>query len=225
MNTKALTMGYYSAGAAAISFIAYTVCFAAILWVNPLFVWTNYENYIQAMQTTNQTFKHIAMFFMLVFGASYVILLCSIGEIVETSRKYYAKIGQHFGVGFFTLIGINYFVQVTAVRLQISADQVVGLEQFVQENPISVLAAINMLGWTVFFGLSSVFLSLSLQNVGKEKGVRRWFMANGVIMGISGVAYAFDISIVVFLGMFIGMGVAVLLSTLCACRLFKSLKT
>ncbi len=46
---------------------------------------------------------------------------------------------------FFVLIGINYFIQISAVRLQIKAGQTNGLGQFIQANPVSVFSAINML--------------------------------------------------------------------------------
>lgn len=82
---------------------------------------------------------------------------------------------------------------------------------------MSVLAAINMLGWTVFFGLSSMFLALSLGDTVQERRVRRSFMANGLILGVISIAYVFNITIVVFLGMFFGMGVAVLLGTVYSC--------
>lgn len=38
---------------------------------------------------------------MIVYGACYVIQLCSIEEIAEASKKYYAKIAKLFGTGFF----------------------------------------------------------------------------------------------------------------------------
>jgi hypothetical protein len=45
--------------------------------------------------------------------------------------------------------------------LQIEEGITEGLSQFVQSFPISGIAAINMLGWTVFFGLSSIFVGFA----------------------------------------------------------------
>ena len=98
---------------------------------------------------------------MIVYGACFAIQICSIEEIADLSKKYYVKLGELFALGFFVLIGINYFIQISTVRMNIDAGQTHGLEQFVQVNPISAIAAINMLGWTVFFGLSCFFVSFA----------------------------------------------------------------
>ena len=123
MNKIALRFGYWAAITAAAAFIVFTICFTAILIVNPLFLWTSFEAYLEAAQATNQTFKHMAMFFMLVFGACFVVQLGSIEEIAEPAGKYYAKLAKLFGLGFFVLAGMNYFIQISAVRLQVGARQ------------------------------------------------------------------------------------------------------
>jgi hypothetical protein len=55
-------------------------------------------------------------------------------------------------------VGMHDFRQITAVRLNVVAGRVEGLEHFVQANPYSILSAINMLGWSVFLGLASLFV-------------------------------------------------------------------
>lgn len=223
MNIAALKAGYWAAVISIAAFVAYTICFIIILCIDPIFVWTNFEDYIQTLQASNQVFKHIAMVFMIVYGACFVVQLCSIEEIAEPSKKFYAKISELFGTGFYVLIGTNYFIQISAVRMQIIVGQTNGLEQFVQANPISAFSAINMLGWTVFFGLSCLFAAMAFGNTKTEKIIKYAFFANGIMMLITAMAYIFDIVIVVFLCMYIGMGVAVLTATLPLCKLFKSL--
>lgn len=224
MNNIALKVGYWAAVIAVVAFVVYTVCFVAILFVNPIFLWTNFENYIKAVQTTNQTFKHIAMIFMMVYGACFVIQLSCIEEFAELSKKYYAKIAELFGIGFFALIGINYFVQISTVRMQINAGQTKGLEQFIQANPISAMAAINMLGWTIFFGLSCIFAALAFGKTKVEKIIKYAFLVNGIMMLLGAVGYLFNIAIIVFLFVNIGMGVAILTATIYLCKLFKNLQ-
>lgn len=51
---------------------------------------------------------------------------------------------------FATLIGVNYFVQISAVRFNLQMGQFAGLEQVLQANPLSAMSAINMLGFTLF---------------------------------------------------------------------------
>ncbi|MDD3705708.1 MAG: hypothetical protein PHC45_06585 [Clostridiaceae bacterium] len=224
MNKKALNVGYWSAVIAVIAFAAYTICFIAILLVNPVFIWTNFETYVKAVQTTNQTFKHIAMLLMILYGACFVIQLCSIEEITELSKKYYAKIAELFGIGFFALIGINYFIQISVVRMQIKSGQTNGLEQFIQANPISGIAAINMLGWTIFFGLSCIFVAWAFGNTKIERIIKYAFLSNGIMMLTSAIGYLFDIVIIVFLFMNIGMGVTILTATIYLSKLFRNIQ-
>ncbi|HOS70109.1 MAG TPA: hypothetical protein PLG67_06140 [Bacillota bacterium] len=224
MNKNVLNVGCWSAVTASLTFVAYTICFIAILLVNPIFIWTDFETYINAVQTTNQTFKHIAMLFMILFGACFVIQLCSIEEIAESSKKYFARIAELFGIGFFALTGINYFIQISAVRMQINSGQTNGLEQFIQANPVSAIAAVNMLGWTVFFGLSCSFAAWAFGNTRTERIIKYAFLTNGIMMFASAFGYLFDIVVIVFLCLNIGMGVAVLTVEIYLSKLFKSLQ-
>lgn len=116
MNRIALKAGYLASVIGIATFVLYTFCFIGILVVNPLFIWTNLENYIRSVQITNQIFKHIAMFLMILYGVCFIIQVCSIGEIADRTRKYYARLAELFGIGFLTLISINYFVQLSTVR-------------------------------------------------------------------------------------------------------------
>ena len=221
MNRIALKAGYISSVIGIATFVLYTFCFIAILVVNPIFIWTNFENYIISVQTTNQIFKHIAMFLMIVYGVCFLIQVCSISEFAVKAKKYFAKLAELFGIGFLTLISINYFVQLTTVRMQVYTGQTDGLEQFIQANPVSGMAAINMLGWTIFFGLSCLFAGLALGNTKIEKVIKYAFLSNGVMMFLGLIGYLFDISVVVFLCMNLGMGSAILIATIPLCCLFK----
>jgi hypothetical protein len=221
MNRKALITGYYASIVGISAFVAWTICFVVILLVNPFFIWTNYEDYIVTSLTTNQFYMHIAMVFMIIYAASFVIQVCSIGEVVEESNKFFAKLGGLFSIGFFSIISLNYFVQISAVRLQMNKGLTVGLEQFIQVNPISVIAAMNMLGWTVFFGLSCIFTAIAFGNTKNEKIIKRALLVNGVIVFIGLIGYLLDIATIVFLSMNLGMGAAVLIATIWLSKLFK----
>ena len=120
------------------------------------------------------------------------------------------------------MIGINYFIQISAARMQIKSGQINGLEKFIQANPISGIAAVNMLGWTVFFGLSCIFAAWAFGNTRTERIIKYAFLSNGVMILTSAVGYMFDIVIIVFLFMNIGMGAAVLTAEIYLSKLFKS---
>ncbi|WDV45165.1 hypothetical protein PV797_16810 [Clostridiaceae bacterium M8S5] len=220
-NNSALKIGYWASIMAVIAFVTYTICYVAILALNPIFLWTNFENYVNTVLTTNQIFKHIAMCFMILYGVCFVIQLCSIEELVKPTKKYYIKIAKLFGLGFLILISINYFVQISSVRMLINNGQTNGLEQFILSNPISAIAAINMLGWTLFFGMSCIFVSLAFDKDKRSKIVKYAYLANGVIMLIGLVGYLINSAIVVFFCMNIGMGVAIPVATIPLSKLFR----
>lgn len=86
-----------------------------------------------------------------------------------------------FGVSFVVLLnGIHYFAQLSAVRLNLLAGRSAGLEHFVRGNPYSILSAINMLGWTVFLGLASLFVAPVFSGARLEGMIRSVSLLNGL---------------------------------------------
>ncbi len=166
------------------------VSFAVILVINPLFTWKDMPDYIAHVQTHNQFFKYLAQ-----------------GE-----RKFLARIANSFGIAFVVTTAMHYFVQISAVRLNILAGETEGLLQFVQEYPISGMAAINMLGWTLFLGLSSLFAALVFSGRGVRRLIRYALLSNAAICLLGGVAYVLDVTLLVFLTMNLAMGLAVFLA-------------
>jgi hypothetical protein len=169
----------------------------------------------------NQFLKYLAQFAMLLFGALYIVLLAIIQEYAAADKKILTRIGSYFGIVFAALIGINYFVQISAVRLNVLNGRTQGLEQFVQSNPTSGVAAISMLGWTLFLGLSSLFIAPVFSGGRLVRIIRYSFLANGIICLIGGVGYVFDLVLIVFLCMDLGMGAALLMATISLSILFR----
>jgi hypothetical protein len=122
---------------------------------------------------------------------------------------------------FAVLVGGFYFVQLSAVRLSVLKEQWDGLEQIVQANPYSALSALNMLGWTLFFGLSSLFVAPAFSG-GKLARLIRWlFVINGIMCLLGGIGYALEITTLVFFTINFGMGGAVTILTIALCFWFK----
>ena len=218
-NTLTARLGLLSALLLATLFILYIVCFAAILLNAPLYTWKGMEGFLAYNGQYDQTMKYVSYFGMLLFGSIYVVLLNSINETVTDGRKPLARLGLYFGLLFAAATGINYFVQMTTVRFSITQGTATGLEQLIQGNPQSAMAAINMLGWTLFLGLSSLFAAFSFDGGSKDKAVRLSFLANGIVCLLAGVGYVFDIQWLVALCMYPLLGGAVLsIAASCATR-------
>jgi hypothetical protein len=105
--------------------------------VNPIFLWTNLSDYVTYVNKYNQSFKYIAQFSMLLFGVLYIILHGSIYDYTRNDKKILARISIFFGIIFMALICVHYFIQLSAVRLNILKGHTEGLEQFIQSNPTS----------------------------------------------------------------------------------------
>ena len=171
----------------------------------------------------SQILQHIARFAMLLFGPLYVVLLNCIYEHTPQEKRLLARIGIDFGLAFAVLTGINYFVQLSAVRLSLLKGELQGLEQIVQANPISGISAINMLGWTLFLGLSSLFIAPVFSGSKLEKAIGMAFLVNGLCCLLGGLGYIFDILILIFLTINFGMGGAILTAAILLCIFYKKL--
>lgn len=208
----ATRLGFWSAVAIAVSFVLYTVAFVGILLTSPLFMWTNLEDYVFYTQHYGQSLQHLARLLMLIFGPLFVVLLNSIHDAAPADRRVLSRTALSFGIAFAVLSSINYFVQLTTVRLSLSSGQTAGLEHIVQANPYSTITAINMLGWTLFLGLASLFVAPVFGGDRLAGIIRGAFLLNGVFCLVGGVGYVLEITALVFLTINLGLGVAVLVA-------------
>lgn len=223
MTKTSIKLGYWSALLCAATFIIFSLCFVAILIVNPIFIWTTYADYVTYFNNTNQFFKDLAQFMMLLFGPLFLILVNSIHDVAPANKKTLSRLALAFSLAFATLISINYFVQLSIVRQNLLHGRPEGLEQFIQANGASFITAVNMLGWTLFLGLASFFLAPIFNGGPLQKIIRYAFLANGIFMILGGFSYIFEIVMLVFLFMNLALGAAVLVATIGLAILFRRL--
>ncbi len=221
MNRLAAQLGFWAALLSAATFVGYTVCYFAILASGPLFLWSGLQDYVRLVQGHSQFFADLARLLMLCFAALFVVLLNAIYEYACQEHKILARTALCFGLGFAALVGVNYFVQLSTVRLAIAKGEWQGLEQIVQANPISAVAAVNMLGWTVFLGLASLFAAPVFAGGRLQMGIRWALLANAVCCLLGGVGYVLNSFVVVLLTITFGMGAAVTVAVVGLCLLFR----
>jgi hypothetical protein len=229
MNSTSIKLGYWSALICIATFVIWTVCFIAIFITNPIFIWTNLADFIVYSDTYNQSFKYMAQFTMLLFAPAFLIMLFSITEYAAENKKILGKISIGFATIFTTCIGIHYFVQISSVRLSIIKGQLDGLTQFIQSNPTSGIAGINLVGWTLFFSLSCLFIAPVFSGNRLNKVIKYAFIANGIFCILGGIGFVFDNIALIFLTLNFGMGGAILTATIALFIFFlrqqKSLNT
>ena len=205
-----LKLGYLSAILCAATFIGYIICFIGILSTSEMYMWTDFENYLEYVNENPQLFKHIAQLLMMLFVVSYLILTVTLNELVDANNKIFSKLSVSFAIIFAALVSIHYFIQISSVRIQLLNKETEGLLQFIQGNPISASSSINMLGWTLFFGLSSLFIFPVFKSGRKEKIIRAAFLTNGISCLAGGIGFIFQIDIITLICMNLIMGAAVM---------------
>lgn len=219
-----IRVGFWSALAIVVSFAVFTLCFVAILLTSPPFFWEDLPGYLAYVAEHDQLFQNLARLAMLLFGPLFVLLLASIHELARGEKRFMARISICFGLMFATLTGVNYFVQLTAVRMSILSGHTSGLDQIVQGNPYSAMSAMNMLGWSLFLGLSSLFIAPVFSRAKLERLIGVSFLLNGVFCLLGGIGYLMDIAVLVFLTVNFGMGGAVLVAATSLCLLFRRME-
>lgn len=221
MSRLSYKTGLWASFLLAISFIAWIVCFTGIALTSPLFIWTNFTDYLIYEQSYSQVYQIIAKFFMLIFGPLYVLMIYGYYHYAPSDKRDLVRISLIFALAFATLSCINYFIQLTVVRLSIEAGQTDGLQQFVQANPLSVMTAITMLGWTFFLGLSSFFLFPVFNGTRLIKILRYTFLFNGISCVLAGIGYALKVDFLTFFFANIATGGALMTAAVCSYILFR----
>jgi hypothetical protein len=224
MNRLSIQLGFWSALLSALMFGVYTVAFAAILTVSPLFLWTNFADYVEYTGLYHTFWPELGRLSMLLFSLLFVVLLASLEDYARAEEKILARISRSFALGLAVLAGSFYFVQISAVRINFQHGDLAGLEQVIQANPYSAFAALNMMGWTFFFGLSSLFVAPIFHGGGLARMIRWAFLVNGISCLLGAVGYIFEIVALIFLTINLIMGGAILVVSVGLAVLFRRLR-
>lgn len=223
MNVISYKIGYWSAILMAISFVIWLVSFVGIALTSPLFYWTGVSDYISHIQATeSHFFQNLAYLFMLLLGPLYVMLINAYYEYAEDTKKFLVRIALMFGLAFAILSSYNYFVQLSAVRLNILHENFDGIQHFTQANPNSIMTASVMLGWSLFLGLSSLFIFPVFREEKPGKLLKYTFMFNAFSCLMAGIGYVFQIDAMTFLFTNLGTGGALLIISLASIKMFKA---
>jgi hypothetical protein len=224
MNKNILNIGLWSAIICLTSFIVWIISFIGIAIQAPLFYWTNIEDYIDYYKSNSQFFQYLAKSFMIIFSLAYMILTIVFYEFATTERKILAKIGIVFSIMFALVSSIHYFVQISSVQFAIAENEYSGLEHFLQSNPTSFLSSVNMLGWTLFLALSTLFMYLGLIPKSGTKGIRLGLLISAISCIFGGIGYLFQIDLVTFVFMNLGIGLGFTIITISSIRFIKKIK-
>ncbi|GAA5520244.1 hypothetical protein Asal01_00175 [Fodinibius salicampi] len=117
----------------------------------------------------------------LLLGVSFVVLMAAVHYQASEERRIWSHIGLSFATVYLTLIGIVYFVQLVLVLPRIMRGELEGIEFLVFVPFDSFLYAVDILGYS-FMSLSTLFAAMAFTGDGLERIVRRFMIANGLIL-------------------------------------------
>lgn len=181
MNSITSKLGFRASLIALFSFVLYTFCFVAILLVNQPFAWDGIANLAIYEAESVSWLKYLGMGSMILYACAYVVIVMCTNEAVKKEKQIYSWISVVFGIAFCVCTSIGYFVQLTSTRLQLESGHVEGLVQFTQSYHLSAINGINILGWTLFYGISSLAFGFAIGD-GFGKVLKIACVANAFIM-------------------------------------------
>lgn len=188
-------IGFWSSILFAVLGVLYAIGMVALLFAFPIPEWNGMKETADSFSTAYVNFYSLCQVAAFASAPIFVIMLCCIDVYTSQDKKVLSKISLCFGVIFAVLSSINYFVQFTSVRQSVLKGQLEGLDQFVQWNPSSAFYSINLLGWTLFLGLSTLFLAGVFSEEKRGKWIGRLFILNGITCVLGAVATVFEIMV------------------------------
>ncbi|MBO9567114.1 MAG: hypothetical protein J7621_30355 [Niastella sp.] len=173
-NTPTLKIGYWSAILATI--------FSLLYIIGQLAEWLNLFNSGGGPENASTpTGLTILMLPSLLLGIAFPILMTAIHYYVPKERKLFSHLGIVFAAIYSVLICMNYFIQLTLVVPHMLTGETASI-QFLLFKPFdSFLYSVDILGYS-FMSLSILFAAFAFSNKDREKTVRAFMIANGLLI-------------------------------------------
>ena len=143
------------------------------------------------------------MYPALLMMLAFLVLATCIRERAAGDRKLFGTIGLCFAVVSFTVIALDYFIQLRTVQPALLRGEMDGLAILSQYNPHGVFIALEELGFLVL-GLSFAFLALALGASRLERATRWVYLVSAALivvafLGMSwyfgfGIEYRFEVA-------------------------------
>ena len=206
MNITDTKIGYWMSIISLFLFFIYTACFIIILFVNEPFIWTNVRAFAAYEANSQSLYKYIGMGCMILYTCAFVVMVASIHSHIKAEKQFIYNITLIFSIAFCITVSIGYFVQLSATRLQLQDGLIDGLVQFTQSFSHSAINAINMLGWTLFYALASLFFSFLFNSSPHGRAARIACRLNAAMMFVGMVGYISDNYSVLLITMNFGLG-------------------
>ena len=117
-----------------------------------------------------------------------VVTMGSLHALAQGPKRALSRLSFGFTLPYATIVGVNYFLQLTYVRQRILRGDLAGLDQWVIANPDSILLPLDILGY-FFLGLSTLFAAPLFSGSRLESALRALLVVHGV-MAVGGLVAA-----------------------------------
>lgn len=117
----------------------------------------------------------------LFLGFSFLALMVSVNRLAPPERKIWSQTAVAFATCYAVLICLNYYVQLTFVAPRLASGRAAGVEPFLFQPFDSFLYSVDILGYS-FMSLATLFAANIFGRAGKEKALRFFLIANGLLL-------------------------------------------
>jgi len=126
----------------------------------------------------------------LFLGSSFLVLAVSIHQLSSPDRRIWSHAAVAFATAYAVLISVNYYVQLAWVAPRLAGGRVAGIEPFLFVPFDSFLYAVDILGYS-FMSVATLFAAMVFTGRGLERVVRRFLIANGLLLPFIGLQMYF----------------------------------
>lgn len=167
-------IGYWSAVLAAL--------FSLIYVIGQIFEWLGVLGSKGGPESSSTVLGLIVLLTPSLFlGTTFAVLMVSVHYYAPADRKIWSHLGIVFASIYAVLISINYYVQLTLVVPRMLRGDVEDIRFLLFVPFDSFLYAVDILGYS-FMSLSTLFAAFVFRGPGLERTVRRFLLANGLIL-------------------------------------------
>ena len=167
-------IGYWSAVLCSVFSIAYVVA--------QLLEWTGVLGSAGGTESMSTPFG-LALLLApsLLLGSSFLVLMVCVHRWAPPARKVWSQIGLVFATAYAVLISLVYYVQLTFVAPRLARGDLERAEPFLFVPFDSFLYSVDLLGYT-FMSVATLFAAFAFTGEGIERTVRRFMIANGLLI-------------------------------------------
>jgi hypothetical protein len=175
LSVRLRRLGSWSAALAAVCTVLWTVAAVVTAAASPVASWPGIDAYAASFDSRQM----LMLVPVLLLTPTFVVVMGCIHAYAVEDAKPWALLGVVFAAMYATIASVTYVLQVTVVRQHLLSRQTAGLDLLVSVNPSSVAWALETFGY-FFMDLALLAAAPVFGGSGRERWIRRLFLANGI---------------------------------------------